>query len=391
MKRKGGTGKIMTRSSRVFFEDLNVGKVAELKPFIVHMSDVQRFFVDQTWQRQDFSGKMPDLPWIHKGRDRFSIPVRLAQPMAKQAVEVVCSQHKKDVKAKPRLRSNVITLYSHHIEMQDFQGKYFDKCIMLKGAGSPTLILPFHSHPHLNRLIDKGWDIQNTVRLGLKKGKIYADLIFKKAKPEHRTDGEVIGMDSNYKAGFVLSDGQVLGTELYEEIQTYGKRKKRTHSRTKQLTNIAVKELDLRDLKVFVHEDLKHVKSKKRGTFSRQLNRRLSHWQYAHFVTRLSQDLEEAGVCVWKVNPAYTSQFCRMCYKWDRRNRNEDVFLCKTCGHSDHADLNAAKNMELLGLVGAYGLHSLEGAGPSAWSLLNPRKVRNRKPRPKRRRVSFAT
>jgi putative transposase len=367
MKRKGGTGKIMTRTSRVYLSDINTSKITNLKSFVMHCTDVQRFFVDQTWQRQDFTGRMPDLPYIHKGRDRFGIPVRIAQPMAKHAAESVASQVKKNIKRKPRLRNNVITLYSHHIRIEEFDGVFFDKCIRLKGAGAPTILLPFHSHPHLNRLVDKGWDIQSTVRIGLKKGKIYVDLIFKKNKPDRKKNGEVIGLDSNFKAGYVTSDGQIVGDKIYDEIQTYGKRKKRTHARTKQLTNMAVKEIDLDNVQVVVLEDLKNVKSGKRGTFPRQFNRRLSHWQYAHFISRFEQYLEESGVCVWKVNPAYTSQFCRMCYKWDRRNRKGDIFLCRTCGHCDHADVNAAKNMELLGLAGAYGIRLLEGAGPSDW------------------------
>ena len=34
-------------------------------------------------------------------------------------------------------------------------------------------------------------------------------------------------------------------------------------------------------------------------------------------------------------------------------------FICVHCGHSDQADLNAAKNLEFLGLAGVYGLRSL--------------------------------
>jgi IS605 OrfB family transposase len=54
-------------------------------------------------------------------------------------------------------------------------------------------------------------------------------------------------------------------------------------------------------------EDLKHVKSGKRGTFSRTQNRRLSHWLYAYVVDLLARHCEERGIRLERKHPAYTS------------------------------------------------------------------------------------
>jgi putative transposase len=59
---------------------------------------------------------------------------------------------------------------------------------------------------------------------------------------------------------------------------------------------------------------------------------------------------ENAGIEVILVNPAYTSQMCYECKFVDSGNRNGEAFKCLACGHRDHADTNAAKNILWLGL-----------------------------------------
>ncbi|GAA1794211.1 transposase [Actinomadura chokoriensis] len=52
------------------------------------------------------------------------------------------------------------------------------------------------------------------------------------------------------------------------------------------------------------------------------------------------------GTRVVLVNPAYTSQTCNRCGHVDAKNReSQTVFVCTACGHRDHADVNAAKNI----------------------------------------------
>jgi putative transposase len=52
------------------------------------------------------------------------------------------------------------------------------------------------------------------------------------------------------------------------------------------------------------------------------------------------------GSRVIAVNPAYTSQKCSVCGHVHKDNRvSQSVFICKSCGHMDNADFNAAKNI----------------------------------------------
>lgn len=351
---------VMIRSCRIYLNDLNPGKAVCLRAFLYLCHAVLQYFVDLFWQRQDFGGKLAELPTIHQGVHRFGITTRLAQALAKQAKEIVRSQHRQHKKRKPRLRRHGVTLFYHFVKVEAFQGGFFDWAVCLIGSGAPRLLLPVHSTRLIQRRLQAGWTLAKTIRLGMDGKRLWIDFLFEKERPLRRAEGHVVGMDSNYKNGLVFSDGQVVGQALYQRIQALAKRQKHTHAEIKSLLGQALKSIDFAAFKTLCIEDLKRVKSGTRGTFSRRLNRRLSHWLYASIARRLEQYGEEYGVRLEKKDPYKTSQYCRSCGKWDRRNRRGDRFKCVHCGYSDHADHNAAHNLEFLGLAGVYGLRLLQ-------------------------------
>jgi IS605 OrfB family transposase len=351
---------LMIRSCRVYLNDLNAGKATTTRRFLHRCREVTQYFVDLLWQRQDFSGQLADLPTVHRAVHRFGITTRLAQALAKQAQECVRSQHKKGNKRKPRVRRAVATLYYHFVTLEAFQGAHFDWAVRLVGSGAPRLVLPVHATRLIKRRLQKGWTLAKTIRLGLDGRRLFVDFLFEKERPTLREEGRIVGMDSNYKNGLVFSDGQVIGQALYSRIQEFAKRQRNTHAEIKSLLGQALKTFDFAALKTLCIEDLKRVKSGTRGTFSRRLNRRLSHWLYASVVRRLEQCCEEYGIRLEKKDPWKTSQYCRPCGTWDKRNRRGDRFKCVHCGYEDHADHNAAHTLERLGLAGVYGLRSLQ-------------------------------
>lgn len=53
-----------------------------------------------------------------------------------------------------------------------------------------------------------------------------------------------------------------------------------------------------------------------------------------------------------KVNPKHSSQECRICSYIDEKNRlTQQSFKCLKCGHSEHADVNAARNILKRGIT----------------------------------------
>jgi putative transposase len=65
----------------------------------------------------------------------------------------------------------------------------------------------------------------------------------------------------------------------------------------------------------------------------------------------LAYKAEEAGRQLIRIDPRHTSQRCAECGTIDRESRVNAAFRCQSCGHTDHADINAARNILWAGLA----------------------------------------
>ena len=71
-----------------------------------------------------------------------------------------------------------------------------------------------------------------------------------------------------------------------------------------------------------------------------------SNWAFAQLRTFIEYKAKLNGVSLVAVDPAYTSQRCNECGHIEKSNRrSQSDFLCQSCGHTAHADVNAAKNI----------------------------------------------
>lgn len=76
------------------------------------------------------------------------------------------------------------------------------------------------------------------------------------------------------------------------------------------------------------------------------LNRSILDQGWSMFATMLRYKLTERGGQLVEVDPRYTSQACAECGTIDRANRQDQAtFACVACGHTDNADVNAARNI----------------------------------------------
>jgi len=92
---------------------------------------------------------------------------------------------------------------------------------------------------------------------------------------------------------------------------------------------------------VFVLEDLSRNKKKK----GKHFNKRISDWSFYQFEQFLKYKTEACGKEVVCVDARYTSQKCNCCGNIDKKSRNGGKYTCVRCGHTEHSDVNAAKNI----------------------------------------------
>jgi putative transposase len=97
-------------------------------------------------------------------------------------------------------------------------------------------------------------------------------------------------------------------------------------------------------------EDLKGIRD--RTTVRAKDRNRHSGWSFFQLRSFVEYKAALAGVPVVTVDPRNTSRTCHVCGHCEKANRlSQARFLCKHCGHSENADLNAARNIRVWGEV----------------------------------------
>jgi IS605 OrfB family transposase len=190
---------------------------------------------------------------------------------------------------------------------------------------------------------------------------------------------EAVGIDRGVAVSAALSTGELLGVpglsnweaQRLRRLQRRFARAQRTSNRRARLkatiARLKARETDRRKdwvektsttlarrFSVVAVEDLKikNLVRSARGTVDApgtnvrakaRLNRSIHAAGWGLLVVRLEQ---KAPRRVVRINAAYTSQICNTCGNCTAENRkSQAVFRCRACGHTDHADVNAAKNI----------------------------------------------
>ncbi len=95
------------------------------------------------------------------------------------------------------------------------------------------------------------------------------------------------------------------------------------------------------------------------------LNRSIHRSCWGLFAQRLQDKAQVSRVTIIKVNPAYSSVECRACgHKATENRESQAEFRCVTCGHTNHADTNAAQIVLARGLLALAPTPGHEGQDP---------------------------
>jgi IS605 OrfB family transposase len=94
---------------------------------------------------------------------------------------------------------------------------------------------------------------------------------------------------------------------------------------------------------------LEKLEIRRRKMNGRRFNKLLGSWSPDELRRFIVYKAEAKGKAVVEVNPRYTSQRCSRCGFIRKSNRHGLHFRCGSCGFTLNADLNASRNIEVLG------------------------------------------
>ena len=234
-----------------------------------------------------------------------------------------------------------------------------------KRINIPLLTYEYHEK-RKGRVID---GIQINERDGELTFGVVTDMSEACAKSRAEYDGHgTIALDFGLSTLFATNEDQLLGQNWLKQLKRYDA----------QITKIAASQQRagrkprdskryrawMQDMRGYISNEIGRVMNKlieqgkpkelvlecldfRNPSLSPRLNAILSNCGRSIIKAKLRDFEEKYGIKSTEVNPAYTSQTCSCCGYVDKRNRrDQSTFVCLWCGHKQHADLNAAANIE---------------------------------------------
>ena len=236
------------------------------------------------------------------------------------------------------------------------------------------------------RFVGLGWiKFKNTVKwpekfklsecvIKQEEGRWYACLAINfDAKQSNHPSKLTVGIDRGIANQITLSTGQTINppSSVKERLDVSERRRKRqqrdlmrkqkgSHRREKARTRLAHTHAKIARVKRHWNHVLSrrismrfsHICVEKLDidrmirTANKSLSRRIADQNWGQFAQFLTYKTLELGGSIVAVNPAFTSLTCHSCGDVSKLSRkSQSRFECVRCGHFDHADTNAAKNI----------------------------------------------
>ena len=307
---------------------------------------------------------------IKHNRD-FSKEIRLAKKVAKYAI-VHHSRSSKDVAhlgLKSSISNQILRKYGRSKTIREIKSVKLSvpgqgiKCDQkLLEISIPCISLKF------NYQFPNNFDKINQIEIGYKY--LYISVSF--SEPPLIITNKFIGIDLNATGHCsvvaIPDNGKVhlLGKKAQHTHTKYSKYRKRYQrieafkllSKSKKRESNIVKDLNHKVSKKIVQiakennagiklEDLTGIRqtAKSKKSFRYTLN----SWSFYQLKQFIEYKAKKYGIPVLYIEPAYTSQNCSKCRSLGIRKGK--LFKCPVCGHTTHADINAAFNIAQSTLV----------------------------------------
>ncbi len=247
--------------------------------------------------------------------------------------------------------------------------------------------LPFTVPGHATRYIGSK---VCSADLCYRKGRYFLHIVVSVPEPAFAHSDSAIGVDLGLNRPAVTSTHQFLGERRWKEqerrifrlrrkLQAKGTRSAKRH--LKKLSGKLFRQRKDHDHvlskrivqnatpgSTLVIENLTYIRDRATMKKHTENQRRLHSWSFAQFHGFLSYKAQERGITVVKIDPRHTSQTCSHCgYQARNNRRSQSLFLCRKCGYSLNADLNAAVNIQQKYLA-SLGTSSASGLASSSLS-----------------------
>jgi putative transposase len=314
-----------------------------------HISDI-------AWDEKIFGRRTLRDRVYREVREKFNLGAQIAQ----HAAFKVADAYKLDRKTKREFRPLGSVTYDLRI-LSWATDKQFVSIWTIDGR----LKIPFVMGEHQRRLLESA---QGEADLIFRQGEFYIHQTCDLDEPSPSDPTGWLGIDMGVINIATDSDGEIMTSEAIEDTR---QRQQVLRSSLQSRGSLSAKR-HLRKLsgkQRRFQKDTNHVLSKrivakaartKRGIALEELTgirtrtrvrgkeQRAKHgnWSFAQLRTFIEYKAKMAGVSVSLVDPRYTSQRCFVCGHVEKGNRkSQSEFLCRACGHIDHADKNAALNI----------------------------------------------
>ena len=285
---------------------------------------------------------------------------KLAAQLAIRAISKASEAYKRDKSMQPTFKPEGAMVYDERV--MSFKGLLTVSLLTLQGR----VLVPFRVGGYQQSRLDS---IKGQADLLYRKGQFFLAVTLDVPTPEpHETTG-ILGVDLGIVNLATDSEGESFSGQAVEKTRQRHHalrqrlQKRGTKSAKRHLKKLSGKEARFRknrnhviskrivqkakkNQQAIAIEELRHIRSRTERTVRHSQRARHSSWSFGQLRQFLSYKAALAGVPLHTVDPRNTSRTCSQCGHCEKANRkSQAAFVCQSCGYSDNADRNAAKNI----------------------------------------------
>jgi IS605 OrfB family transposase len=319
-----------------------------------------------------------------------NLPAQLVCAARVKATEVfksVVARRKKGKKAKcPRSELCAIRYDARSYKFDRVKRTVSLVHVQQPGQKHNRAIIPVFIPDFFNRYLGKEWQT-DSADLIYRKGGFWLHIVVSSDISEVEPTEKAVGVDLGISRIAVTSNRKFFGGKARKEInnryfrlrrslQAKGTKSAKRHlkklsgklARFQRDVNHCVSKaivLNCSPGDMIAMENLTDIRERVKGR--RQQRRAMSNWNFRQLQGFVEYKARFAGIGIKYVDARYTSQGCSSCGVVDKRSRrNQSEFVCKHCGYSLNADLNAAKNLASRAIGASGGLPSISLSHPTS-------------------------